>query len=131
MDVWSGRLRDRLGRFAPVSVSVLARGAELAEERAKELAPVETGELRDSIRGDLEGVGTGRTVGGARVFLSAPRKYAPIEFGSRRGHRAQRFLERGMIESLDEIEREMGDALEGLFTGPIGHIGPRFSRRVR
>lgn len=131
MDVWSGALRDRLGRFARVSIEVLRDGAERAEDRARELAPVETGELRDSIRGDVEGVGTGRHVGGVRIFLSAPRKYAPIEFGSRRGHVAQRFLERGMMQTLDDLEDEMGDALEGLFAGPVGHIGPRFSGRVR
>jgi hypothetical protein len=130
-DVWSGRMRDAKGRFVRVAASVLHEGAERAEARAKQYAPVVTGELRASIVGGVEGLGTGRGVGGGRMFLTAPRKYAPIEFGSVRGHRAQRFLERGMMDTLDELEEQMGDALEGAFAGPVGHIGPRFSGRSR
>lgn len=128
-DLWSPKFRDALGRFAAVRDGVLDLVRLEAEKAARSYAPSKTGELRASIRGLLEGTGTGRSVRGPRVFLTAPRKYAPIEFGSRRGHRAQRFLERGMGDAADYAEREMADEIASLLTGKAGHIGPRFSGR--
>lgn len=131
-DVWSPKFRDALGRFRSVSDAVLVKVAKYAERRAKGYAPVDTGRLKAGIRGHTEGVGTGSRMGRQRVFLSAPYRYAPIEFGSRRGHRAQRFLERGMFDALDYMERELADEIADLLIkGKAGHIGPRFSGRVR
>ena len=132
-DIWAPSFRDRLGRFKRVSRDALINAAARAEERAQDLAPVKTGELRASIQGTVRATGTGKIAGGgSRIFLSAPRKYAPVEFGSRRGHRAQRFLERAMLRTLDELERDLADDLERtLIKGSIGHIGPRFSGVTR
>lgn len=128
-DVWAPRFRTALGKFAAVRDTVLADGARVAEEAARGFAPVVTGRLRESIRGTLQGTGTGQGRG-LRIYLSADYRYAPIEFGSRRGHIAQRFLERGMEEGAREVEEEMARRLEDLFLrGEVGHIGPRYSGR--
>lgn len=128
-DVWAPRFRDSLGRFAQVRDSVLADAAEVGKKAAQGFAPVKTGELRASIEGTVQGTGTGQGRG-LRVYLSAPGKYAPIEFGSVRGHVAQRFLERGMAVAAEHAEAELAERLERLFLrGELGHIGPRFSRR--
>lgn len=134
-DVWSPRFRSVLGQFTRIPEPTLRDTARKMEARAKRYAPVETGELRASIRAAITAGGTGRGVMGQRVFLTCPGKYAPIEFGSRRGHVAQRFLERAMHDELDDLEQEIADtwedALVGRFTGAVGHIGPRYSRVVR
>jgi len=129
-DIWAPKFRNALGQFVKVRDSVLLKAAKHGEKKARGYAPVDTGELRANIEGRTEGVGTGRRVSRARVFLSAPRKYAPIEFGSRRGHRAQRFLERGLSDALDFAAERIADDIEDLLIkGKAGHIGPRFSGR--
>lgn len=129
-DVWSPLVRDALGRFAAVQGEIMQEVATYTETRAKGYAPVDKGELRASIRGGTEGVGTGRTVSRPRLFLTAPGKYAPIEFGSWRGHRAQRFLERAMEDGVKRLEeRLLKDIPDLLLKGQVGHIGPRFSGR--
>lgn len=129
-DVWSPKFRNALGRFVSVRNEVLRKAAKIGEEKARGYAPILTGELRANIKGTTEGTGTGAMVNRPRVFLSAPRKYAPIEFGSRRGHRARRFLERGLDDALeyaaDQMLKDIGDLL---IEGRAGHIGPRFSGR--
>lgn len=129
-DVWAPKFRNALGQFTAVRDDVLERAAEFAEKRAKGYAPVLTGELRANIQGTTRGTGTGARVDRPRLFLSAPSKYAPIEFGSRRGHRAQRFLERAMEDALRKFEIDMlKEGKDLLIKGRTGHIGPRFSGR--
>lgn len=130
-DVWAPRFRDALGRFVEVRDSLVDRAAAYGEERAKGYAPIETGELRASIEGTTRATGTGKQ-SRAELFLSAPYKYAPIEFGSRRGHRAQRFLERAMDDAVDWFEEQAAEEIADLLIkGRVGHIGPRFSGRSR
>jgi len=127
-DTWGPLVRNALGQFASVPKKDLERAAEYGERRAKGYAPVKTGELKAAIKGTTQGTGTGSKMGGARMFISAPSKYAPVEFGSRRGHRAQRFIERGMFDALEWLEKEVLDDLEDLMIkGKVGHIGPRFT----
>ena len=129
-DTWSPKFRNALGQFVAVRNDILRRAAEYGEKRAKAYAPVETGELRASIQGTTRGTGTGQKVNQPRIFLSAPSKYAPIEFGSRRGHRAQRFLERAHEDTIEWLERELVEEITDLLIkGRVGHIGPRFSGR--
>ena len=131
-DIWGPQVRNALGQFSSVPKKDMERAAAYGEKRAKGYAPVKTGNLKASIKGTTRGTGTGSSVGGAKMFISAPSKYAPVEFGSRRGHRAQRFLERGMFDALEWLEKEVLDDLEDLMIkGKVGHIGPRFSGRVR
>lgn len=129
-DVWAPKFRNALGQFVAVRNDIIERAAEFGEKRAKGYAPVLTGELRANIQGTTRGTGTGARVDRPRLFLSAPSKYAPIEFGSRRGHRAQRFLERAMDDALRKLEADLRkDITDLLIKGRLGHIGPRFSGR--
>ena len=129
-DVWSPKFRSALGQFRATRDEVIERAAKYGENRAKGYAPVKSGALKASIEGKTEGTGTGARIGRQRLFLTAPRRYAPIEFGSRRGHRAQRFMERGMEDAIEYLRKEMEkDVTKLLIKGRIGHIGPRFSRR--
>ncbi len=129
-DIWAPAFRNALGQFISVRNDLLQRAAEYGQRRARGYAPVKTGELRASIEGTTTGTGTGKGQP-SRLFISAPRKYAPVEFGSRRGHRAQRFLERGMEDAIKWFEQHAADEIEDLLIkGKTGHIGPRFSGRA-
>lgn len=122
--------------------ALLEKAAKYAELKARAYAPVRTGRLRANIRGTTGATGTGRTTTqGGRVFLSAPYEYAPVEFGSIRGHNAQRFLERAMNDALEWMTRRAEREIEDLILrGRVGHIskvgiaignpGHRFSGKV-
>jgi HK97 gp10 family phage protein len=103
------RVRDALAN-APHTIRVVAN--RVADEeipkivtRARELAPVRTGRLRNSIYWRKTGF-LGYTVG-ARVFYAGF-----VEFGTR-FMRARPYLRPAIEEKLPEIREELKDALVG------------------
>jgi len=82
------------------------------EHNARDLAPSDSGELRASIVTRLEKRGRS-----SKLEHRMPGKYAPIEFGSRRGHTAQRFMARSFAKGLDDLERGLLDGIESDLLG--------------
>lgn len=94
------------GRLRPAAQAMAERVAEVAAERAREIVPVQTGRLRDSIAVET-------TAKGAAVFSDV--SYAPIvEFGGHgrppkpfMGQAAEDTAQRKQMEGFD-LERYLG-----------------------
>lgn len=101
--------------------STAIAGALPIENRAKELCPVKTGNLRRSIEtrfGESSGAKATALVGSAV-------DYAPyVEFGTSR-MAARAFLRGGFDEAGDQAKKEMSATFAELVTEEIQNIGPR------
>lgn len=76
-----------------------------AEGHAKDLTPVDTGRLRNSIT---------HAVKGDAAYIGTSVYYAPyVEFGTRRGHKAHHMLKRAATEFTDEYRRILKAAFGG------------------
>jgi HK97 gp10 family phage protein len=111
------KLEDIMSRLiAPELVyDALSDGAEMVEETAKRLVPVDTGNLRESIHAEphLEG-----GMGTVRVGVShEDAHYAPyVEFGTRRMV-ARPYLRPAIAENRDKIIRSVADELRWIVEG--------------
>ncbi len=76
-----------------------------AESHAKDLTPVDTSRLRNSIT---------HIVKGDAAYIGTSVYYAPyVEFGTRRGHKAHHMLKRAATEFTDEYRRIVKAAFGG------------------
>lgn len=93
-------------RTQPIAEREVRRAALEIQSTAKQLAPVDTGRLRNSIA-------TEYADGGLTARIGTNVEYAPyVEFGTRRGQRAQPYLfpafEQEWPRFLARLKRELG-----------------------
>ena len=105
LDVILKRLDQKPARVQQAVSTVIARYALLIEASAKKAAPVDTGNLRASIRTELEAL--------SAVIISGADYSAYVEFGTSR-MRAQPFmfpaLEQHRNNFIQDLRKAIGDA---------------------
>ena len=103
---------------APIRRKILADAGEIIAERARELAPSRTGNLRDSIVVSdrvRAGVGQGLTIGDddASVFVGPTAFYGHmVEFGTVKSA-AHPFMRPAWDQTKDEVAEAIGEGVWG------------------